>query len=85
MHTSAYNGDGWWVDFHHNGDYSEVIIVLPPESGRIDNNTLNVMVPFQALEQLVLDKLRSELISKLEQAEGEELKALLGLTREGER
>lgn len=81
MHTSEYTHEGKTVVFHHNGDYSGDVTVAVEESTSdpwFENNIYTVSLPFAVIEEFVLDKLRSELVAKLEQAEGAELKALLG-------
>lgn len=71
--------------FTHNGDYSGevgITVYAPPEE-LTDGPPFEhraawrVTVPFEDLRALVLGYLRDKRISKLEQAEGDELEKLL--------
>jgi hypothetical protein len=87
MHSSTYEGDDyvgdrWQVTFLHNGDYSGDVKITdvrfrtsagvplsPAEAGDVE-----IEIPFEAIEEFVLDKLRAEKISRLELATYDELK-----------
>jgi hypothetical protein len=77
MHTSEYEdgdsamGTKWWARFHHNGGYEgDVVVVVPSDTAEMtlshNEHTVSVRVPYEAMERLVLDKLRGEFINKLE-------------------
>lgn len=55
--------------FHHNGDFCGDVV--------IDAGDHEMRVPFEALKFLVHEYYRRDAISKLEQAEGEVLQALI--------
>jgi hypothetical protein len=69
---------------HRNGDYSgDIQFVVANEE--IDytadtmgeNGTSQVRIPYEVIEQIVLDKLASDRVSALEQADHHDLKKLL--------
>lgn len=75
MHSSDYtsNSDPEYgeVTFHHNGDFSGfVTVVMPSDNCEMAlehrTNTVSVQLPYDVIEKLVLDKLRREVVSKLE-------------------
>ena len=69
MHTFEYwqwQENGTPLTIHHNGDYSGDIIIQTPSG-------LEMTMPFAAVEELVAEKVRSERMSRLEDATVEEL------------
>jgi hypothetical protein len=83
MHSSDYTSKSdpeyGEVTFHHNGDYSGfVTIVMPSDECEMAlehrTNRVNVQVPFDVIEQLVMDKLRREMVSALESMSDEDFK-----------
>jgi len=56
------------VTFIHNGDYSGDV--------HIQTKKGEIVVPFEAIEELVANKLRMEIISKVEQADSSEIFSL---------
>lgn len=85
MITSKYGDfEEGTTTFHHNGDFSgDVTIVRGAVESEADYDRLGPArqevqfeVPYEHLEKLVIDKLRSDIISKLENASHEQLKKL---------
>jgi hypothetical protein len=71
------------ITFHHNGDYSgDVSLRLSEdqvEQGQFKNETYyEIEIPFDAMKELVANYVRSEKISKLEQAEDNEILGVCG-------
>jgi hypothetical protein len=74
---------------HFNGDFSGDIWVdlrLRQAADRLDvqhigdaDSLYTVKLPYYLLEQIVMDKLRQDLVSKIEQMESSEFKELLKL------
>lgn len=81
MHSSEY-GDREVKDhtiFQHNGDYSgEVTILRNSEKSEVTihhhDHLASMVVPYEHLEKLVLDKLRKDAISQLEDANYDQLR-----------
>jgi hypothetical protein len=72
MHSSDYTAkDGEEFTVHHNGDYSGDIEIVNGDGKE------SITIPYQIIEELVLDKLRKEAISAFEEAEYKDLKKKL--------
>ena len=67
MHT--FQG-GYGITFHHNGDFSGDVIV-----NKADGSTM--MIPFEAMKNLVVEYIRQCYIATIEYATPDELLALL--------
>jgi hypothetical protein len=75
--------DGGTV-FHHGSSYAgDVKIVVTTEPEVLDYSAINgpkawaISVPFADLREFIMEYMRSKVIEKLEQVEGDELEELL--------
>lgn len=65
---------------HYDGHFEGDVLLENPDYVKDDPESEPYFkVPFELLEQLVLEKYKDRMISKLEDANYEELKGLLGL------
>lgn len=86
MHTTEWEDHSTEqsVTFLHNGDYSgEVEIVQPSQQADYElrhmTNQVSVKVPYQALQSLVIQQMKEELIVAFEEMDTEELAAMMML------
>jgi hypothetical protein len=86
MHTTTFtDNEGYEWTVHHNGDYSgETLIDVHHSRVEINDDnvpllTHTVKLPFELLEGLVGDRMRSEAIARLEGRTGQEM--VRGLTQ----
>lgn len=76
IHDGDYSGD---VHVVVKGCFVEDVTMLPatgedsPRTLVWDNHDYRITIPFEAMEQLVANKISSELISKIEQESAEEI------------
>ena len=80
MHSTNYDDDDLGtIVMHHNGDYSGNVqfdistVAVRPVDYPLGDSRIEVQIPFEALQELVINKIRNAMISKLEQIEVKEL------------
>jgi len=78
MHTFDYDDpEKGEIFVHHNGDFSgDVIINIDSKAVNkyeLESNRVEVHLPFELLQDLVMSKIRSDMIQNLEQMSSNEL------------
>lgn len=77
MHTTATRkGKGTW--FHHNGDYSDGVLIEAKEwHADSEETTVTVEVPFEDIRELVFGYLRMKRTAALQDATDDEFEKTL--------
>ena len=76
MHSMGLPSDG---TAHHHGDFSgDVIFVVSKDAVEGLSDLVEVKIPFEDIEKVVLEKYRRGTISELEQMDTEQLVKLFG-------